>query len=150
MQDHSTNNYLSFQSTLGAQLDGGDAKYPLFDRGVFAPSSAPRQLHDPTDFLGLAHGIMSSEGTQANLHSRNGGDRSDELSGLVGGAGASSVTGPSGCKAIYSSVPPLLDRNGRRSPPAGVSTATTATAPVAATAAMRMQGVDSWVCSTSE
>ncbi|TKW10206.1 hypothetical protein SEVIR_6G146800v4 [Setaria viridis] len=133
MQDHGSSgnsSYLSFQSTLGgAQLDGSDAnKHPLFDhRGVSPPSPATR-LQDPMDFLGLAH-----------LHPRNG-DRGDELSGLVGG-----------CKATYSSAPPLLERNGPRPPPAGASTATTTATPVvAATAAMRTQGVDSWVCSTLE
>jgi hypothetical protein len=143
MQDHGSSNYLSFQSsTLGAQVDGGDAnannKYPTFDhRGVAPPSPATRLQQDPADFLGLTHGVVmsSSEGSThgaAHLHQRNG----DELSGLVGG-----------CKATYSSARPLLERNGPRRPaPAGASTETTTTA----TAAMRTQGVDSWLCSTSE
>uniref|UniRef100_A0A0A9B7R7 VQ domain-containing protein n=1 Tax=Arundo donax TaxID=35708 RepID=A0A0A9B7R7_ARUDO len=147
MQDHGSNNYLSFQSSLAAQLDG-DAKYPahpLFDRGL-APAAA--RLQDPAaDFLGLTHGIMSSEVTQ--LHPRNG-DHADELSGLVGGA---TVTGTGGCKATYSSgarsdahAAPLLERNAQStSTIAGSGTTTT---PVA-TAAMRTQGADSWIC-TSE
>ncbi|CAO2175505.1 unnamed protein product [Urochloa humidicola] len=137
MQNHGGgggSRYLSFQSALAAgQLDsggGGDAgKYPLFDRGV-APLLAPRPLQDPADFLGLAH-------------QRNGdrsGNGADELSGLVGG-----------CKATYSTAPPLLERINGRGPAAGASTATTTTAPRApVTAATRTQGVDSWVCSTSE
>ena len=141
MQEHGSgsNSYLSFQGALGAQLDGGDAsKYPLFDvcRGV-APSAAPRP-QDPADFLDLARGsVMSPDGARAHLHPRNGG-RSDELSGLVGG-----------CKATYSSAPPPLERNGRIPPTSGVHTA--APTPVAAaTAAMRTQGADSWVCGASE
>ncbi|XP_062195108.1 uncharacterized protein LOC133898434 [Phragmites australis] len=118
MQNHSSNSHLSFRSPLiggvGAQLDG-DAKYPahpLFDRGL-APSAA--RLQDPADFLGLTHGIMSSDGT--HLHPRNGdrGHGDDELSGLVGGA---SIIGTGGCKATYSSgassvsrASPPLERN---------------------------------------
>jgi hypothetical protein len=104
---------------------------------VAPPSPATRLQQDPADFLGLTHGVVmsSSEGSThgaAHLHQRNG----DELSGLVGG-----------CKATYSSARPLLERNGPRRPaPAGASTETTTTA----TAAMRTQGVDSWLCSTSE
>ncbi|KAF8697397.1 hypothetical protein HU200_035995 [Digitaria exilis] len=139
-QDHSgVNSYLSFQSTLAAaHLDGGDAKYPsLFDdhRRVTPTSAAPRMMQDPTGFL---HGVvMSSEGTRAHLRPRNG-DRGDELlSGLVGV-----------CKTTYSSssAPPPLERIGR-SQPAGVSTATPPPPPPVA---MRTQGVESWVCGTSE
>ncbi|XP_062190981.1 uncharacterized protein LOC133894826 [Phragmites australis] len=150
MQDHSRRNYLSFQSPLGAELDG-NAKYPahpLFDRGL-APS-APR-LHDPADFSGLtSHGIMGSVGT-THMHQRNGGHGGDELSSLVGGA---SVTGTGSCKATYSPgagsaarATQLLERN-TQSTSAAVAAATTTT-PVAATAAMRTQGADSWIC-TSE
>ncbi|CAL4998565.1 unnamed protein product [Urochloa decumbens] len=146
MQDHGGgSSYLSFQfkSANTGQLDGG-GKYPMFDRSV-APPSAPRPVPvpDPADFLGLAHGVMSSDEERhaAHLHPRINGDRGDELSGLVGG-----------CKATYSSVPPLLGRNGRI-PLAGASTATATTAPpvaAATAAAVRTQGVDSWVCSSSE
>ncbi|CAO2201687.1 unnamed protein product [Urochloa humidicola] len=142
MQDHgSGGEYLSFQTALAGHLDGvgGDAgKYPLFDRGV-APPSERRPLADPADFMGLAHGVVSSEG---HLHQRNGdrgGHGSDELlSGLVGG-----------CKATYSTALPPLGRN-RRGPPAGVSTATTTAAAAATAPMMRTQAADSWVCSTSE
>ncbi|CAO2188095.1 unnamed protein product [Urochloa humidicola] len=126
MQDHGggVGGYLSFQSALAVQLDGG---------GVAPPP-------DPADFLGLTHGVVSSEG---NLHQRNGGRSGhggDELSGLVGG-----------CKRTYSTAPPLLQRNGPGAA-AGASMATKTTAPRAPVTAamMRTQAADSWVCSTSE
>uniref|UniRef100_A0A0D9X7R0 VQ domain-containing protein n=1 Tax=Leersia perrieri TaxID=77586 RepID=A0A0D9X7R0_9ORYZ len=123
MQDHGGGNYLSFQSHLA----GGDSKYaahPMFD----APGRD--RMQDPAGFLGLTHGIMAGA-----ERSRGG----DELFGVVGGASMTTGSGAGGCKkATYSSG----ERNAE-------STSVTVAATTAATAAMRTQSVDSWIC-TSE
>jgi len=130
-QDHSSNHYHSFHQSSSLGGDGNCAAHPAFDRGIApTPPSSATRLQDPADFLGLTHdhGVMvGTQGPHAHLHPRNGGH----------------------CKATYSSTRPLLERS-RRNPSADGSTATTTTAPVAATAGMRTQAgiVDSWVCTS--
>ncbi|KAL6598530.1 hypothetical protein ACP70R_046229 [Stipagrostis hirtigluma subsp. patula] len=156
MQDHSRN-YVSFQSPLGAQLAGdANCKYPPANPIMFDAAgvpSAPR-LQDPVDVVGLSHGIMSSERPQLHPRNRDDGHGGDELSGLVGGASVTRTAVAGGCKTAYSSVTisasratPLLNRNAQGSS-ADIGAAVTTATPATATAAMRTQGVDSWICTS--
>ncbi|KAL6596161.1 hypothetical protein ACP70R_047525 [Stipagrostis hirtigluma subsp. patula] len=153
MHDQSSN-YVSFQSPLGAQLAGdANCKYPPANPIMFDAAgvpSAPR-LQDPVDVVGLSHGIMSSERPQLHPRNRDDGHGGDELSGLVGGASVTRTAVAGGCKTAYSSVTisaaratPLLNRNAQGSP-ADIGASAS---PAAATAAMRTQGVDSWICTS--
>uniref|UniRef100_A0A0E0AV84 VQ domain-containing protein n=1 Tax=Oryza glumipatula TaxID=40148 RepID=A0A0E0AV84_9ORYZ len=163
MQDHG-GSYLSFQSHLGgAQLGASDdVKYTahtMFDApgSVLAPRPPPQRLQDPAaGFLGLTHGIMGADGSHMHQQqrSRGHGHGGDELSGVVGGASMTRSVGGGGKKTTFSSgagaaahAAPQLERN------AESTSVTVAAAPTpssaAATAAMRTQSVDSWIC-TSE
>ncbi|KAM0839718.1 hypothetical protein ACQ4PT_019843 [Festuca glaucescens] len=140
-------NCLSFQSPIGLQLGGG-AMHPMSldaaGRGL-VPSVPSQRLKDPADFLGITHGFLGSEGDAlavevSNPHNRDHYcHREDELSGLV-------VSGV--CTTTYSDVageaPPLLERNAGSTSGGVAATTTTARA----TAAMRTQGVDAWICTS--
>ncbi|KQJ98225.1 nuclear envelope pore membrane protein POM 121 [Brachypodium distachyon] len=150
-RDH---HYLSsFQSPLAAP----GATHPMFDT-LSVPPMRPQE-EDPVagSFLGRTHhhGILATEGTHLHLHPRvvdHGRRRDeDELSGLVGSGVCRTTT-------IYSSsvpgaealaAPRLLDRN-VDSTTSATATTTAATTTVAGGAAMRTQGVDSWICTSDQ